>query len=1139
MLEPPATPAANSTTVWTIGEPDGTSFELASGGRRDQTFVVGRSNPRRDFSATQEGSLDLDGKVLEHPRRIIFDLPEPPAPRYELALDLIFTAGAPRQLKVQVNEKTGIFPIRPVLKRSVWGEQGNQILLAKQRLIVPLDGAWLRAKANQITVVPLGFGNLEYDALSLHSARFAPGNDPDLEPTIFFRGKGARLAELCHAVVPFEKRFRNGKAEVSVGGQTFVSAFTNSYDFGVVFVPLELPAHIPAGRAKVAFDLDGQLFHAERDFKPAKRWKFFVCSKVHNDVGYTDLHPNVEELNNRNTDRMMEVLDAYPFYKFNLETAWLAEEYLRSRSGPYRTKFLANLRQGRLSVNAFYLNLLTGTCSGEELYRALYFAHQLHREEGGNFDYACLTDVPSHSWFLPTLLSDVGVKRFANGSNQTRAPILHNNNLNEDSPFWWEGMNGERILMEYARAYGHLEILTEGARVEGKSTVGLLERTLPQFLLRYLRDDYAPDAVMIYGTYEDNAVIPGTAEAKTVAAWNEAFEFPKLILATDAEYFEYIEKHFADKLPVHRGDCGAYWEDGVASTARITALHRQTQQLLPSAETAAALASMCDPRNRYPAEDFRAAWRNVLFYDEHTWGARRGAEQPGRDFVERQWKVKEGFATQANHAALNLLTRAHNRLSQQINLEGSSMVVFNWLNQERTAPVEVQIASQEQLVDLADGQPVSLDAFFERDGWRKVRFLAREVPAMGYKAYGIRRLSKGAPPQSEPIPGETIESAFYRLTIDRRTGAVRSLFDKSQNRELVDAQAPYKLNEYLYVSGGDGTKRNSLLLNCAFISTPTQLRVDTPSDAEIKECMKTPLGQRIVAVTRGKNTPSIRSEYLLYDSLKRVDIVNTIEKEEVRNMEAVYFAFPFVARHPAFEYQIQNGWVRPNADQMPGACREWFATQNLVHLRDGSFSVAWSTPDAPMITLQDINRGLWLSHLQVTNGHVYSYAMNNYWFTNYRGQQGGTFVFRYFITSGSGLTREDLARFDEDTRAPLLAHPHLASFTSAISQSGRPMSGSGGSFLSLDAPNLEIVTIKEAEDQDGFILRFREVAGRSGEAEVRLPLLRVRGAFLCNGVEENQSRLAFGDHEVMAPFRPNAFTTVRLKVEPAAVRGPR
>ena len=65
---------------------------------------------------------------------------------------------------------------------------------------------------------------------------------------------------------------------------------------------------------------------------------------------------------------------------------------------------------------------MTGMCTGEELYRAMYFTHRLHREQGGNFDFACLTDAPSHSWFLPTLFSDAGVKAFSNGANQSRAP---------------------------------------------------------------------------------------------------------------------------------------------------------------------------------------------------------------------------------------------------------------------------------------------------------------------------------------------------------------------------------------------------------------------------------------------------------------------------------------------------------------------------------------------------------------------------------------------------------------------------------------------------------------------------------------------------------------------------------------------
>ena len=180
------------------------------------------------------------------------------------------------------------------------------------------------------------------------------------------------------------------------------------------------------------------------------------------------------------------------------------------------------------------------------------------------------------------------------------------------------------------------------------------------------------------------------------------------MVASDGEYFNYVEKHFAKQLPVRRGDCGAYWEDGAGSTAKATTLNRQTQQILPAAETAASLASIFEPRNRYPAHELWNAWRNVMFYDEHTWGAHNSISQPGRQFVERQWEIKEDYATRGNLDARNLLARANNRLAQTIAVDGSSIIVFNWQNLPRTGPIETEIGSGEQLVDLADNQVVPL-----------------------------------------------------------------------------------------------------------------------------------------------------------------------------------------------------------------------------------------------------------------------------------------------------------------------------------------------------------------------------------------------------------------------------------------------
>jgi alpha-mannosidase len=1118
--------------VWSLGKADGAAMEFAPGARGELTFTVGQSVVSKDFAGHQDGSVAYDGKVKEKPYRIEFDLPEAPQGNYELVLDLIYSSGAPKQMKVSVNERMGIFPIRPSPRHSASGEEGNAMLLAGEHLVVPVPAAWLKEKGNQVTLVPLGLGGLSYDAICFERANAgAPVPALHLEPTIFYRKSGGKLMEVCQVSAPFAQRFERGMATVRFGKQSFSKTFTNTYDFGLLCEELEIPSSC-LGDAQIELKLDAKTQQATESFKPAKQWKVFVCPKVHNDIGYTDLQPHVNELDNRNTDTVLEILEKYPFYKFNFETAWLVDNYLDCRTAPYRKEFFDLARQGRAGVNALYLNLMTGICTGEELYRAVYYTHRLHREQHSNFDFACITDAPSHSWFLPTLFSDVGVKGFSNGANQSRAPILHHSDLNEDSPFYWEGMNGEKIFMWYARSYVQLKRLTGPDWLGNVSSLEYLQRSVPQFLVRYMRDAYVPDAVMIYGEYVDNAAIPRTADAPAIERWNKEYEYPKLVVATDAEYFRYINEHYADRLPVYRGDCGAYWEDGVGSTMHATTQNRQTQALLPVAETAASLASIFEPRNRYPAEEFWQVWRKMMFYDEHTWGAHNSISQPGRQFVERQWEIKESYATHGNLDARNLLARANNRLCQQIAVDGSSILAFNWQNRSRSAVLEVEIGSKDQLVDLADQKPVPMDVYFERDGWRKVRFLAQDVPPLGYKAYGIRFLDPAAHKANEKVESDTIENEFYRLTVDTETGGLKSLFDKVEKRELLDTQAPYKLNQYLYVSGGEG----SLLLNFTFGTPPANLVIDTPAKAEIVKVRKTPLGQRLEVVTKCKNTPAIRSEYLLYDHLKRVDIVNTVEKEATRAKEAVYFAFPFAAQHPGLEYQIQNGWVRPNADQMPGACREWFTPQNLVHVSDGDFSVAWATPDAPLVTLTDINRGKWLSHLPIKNGHVYSYAMNNYWFTNYRAEQGGSFVFHYVITSGRGLGREQLGAFDADTRTPVLAYPFLSSFSAAIAQTDRPMPPGGASFATLEAPNLQIVTLKEAETGDGWVLRLREVAGRTGQAELKFPRLRLKEAWLCNGVEENQRRLAVAANGVSIPYKPNQFTTLRLKLESDTAR---
>jgi hypothetical protein len=464
---------------------------------------------------------------------------------------------------------------------------------------------------------------------------------------------------------------------------------------------------------------------------------------------------------------------------------------------------------------------------------------------------------------------------------------------------------------------------------------------------------------------------------------------------------------------------------------------------------------------------------------------------------------------------------------QNISIDGQTMFVFNPDLWPRTGMVQMELEASREVFDLTTGKALPMDIVAEQDGYQVLRFAAADVPGLGYRAYGVRPGQKRVAAKVNQSPALEAETRFYRISLDPDTGAIAHLVDKELNRDLVDAKAPYKLNELLYVSGGE----QSRIIRDDVISKPAELEIGRQHSTRVVENVRTPFGSRILVRAEAKNVPMIESEITLYDDIKRVDIVNHLVKTETRAKEAVYFAFPFAASPPELAYEVQNAWVHPNADQLPGACRDWFTTQNLVMVRDAGATIAWATPDAPLVTLTDINRGHWLKHLDVNNAHVFSYVMNNYWFTNYKAAQGGDFTFRYSITSGKSLHEADLAHFDAETRSPLIGYAYYDTGNVRLQAARHAMPAAAGSFLTVEAQNAQVSSFKQAEDGNGYILRLRETAGQAGTARVSSSAFRLAEAFLCDGVEDSVSALAVKAGGIEVPLRPHAFATVRLTLQ--------
>jgi alpha-mannosidase len=187
--------------------------------------------------------------------------------------------------------------------------------------------------------------------------------------------------------------------------------------------------------------------------------------------------------------------------------------------------------------------------------------------------------------------------------------------------------------------------------------------------------------------------------------------------------------------------------------------------------------------------------------------------------------------------------------------------------------------------------------------------------------------------------------------------------------------------------------------------------------------------------------------------------------------------------------------------------------------------------DAPLITLGDIVRGKWPTEFTLEKGDIFSYAMNNYYFTNWPAAQGGDFTFRYVLTSGPDMSPESLGRLGREETAPLETD-EITSQDKAVPRR-EPLPADQSSFLETDQSNVALVTWKLAEDGDGTILRFVELAGKEGTVNVRIPLLNAESAWSCNAMEQKGAALPVSPHGFSFPVKKFQIVTVRLKGTPA------
>ncbi len=740
--------------------------------------------------------------------------------------------------------------------------------------------------------------------------------------------------------------------------------------------------------------------------------------------------------------------------------------------------------------------------SGEALIRQILHGLRFFRDEFGARPHTLwLPDVFGYPASLPQILIGCGLRDFFTVKLHWQARNIFPVNL-----FWWEGIDGSRVLAHIPR----LRQMYNGWPNPEQLTIAW-----NQFEQKAIYDEL----LFPFG-FGDGGGGP-TAEMLEFAARAAAFPgLPACRQGGGEAYFDQVRGRMglqagngdarppadagsqAFDLPVWVGELYLETHRGTYTThGEIKRANRKNELALREAEIAGYMAAAGGlPVDLAPLD---AAWENLLLLQFHD-------ILPGSSIGEVH---REAAADHARIAATARAVRdaAWRGLVEQVGRPGD-IVAFNSLSWPRhdvasavvaQAWLPIQMACDcAPALDMAaaDGRAVPAQVVRQEAGQVELIFAAEEVPGLGYMRL-TPRLATGTAASSLRVSARAVENRFFRLELDDEGQIVR-LLDKRCGREVIPAgRCGNELQLFQ-----DGPEREAAWnIHATFEKRRYAWAAGTR--VEVIEAGPVRGGLRI---TRRYRNSVVVQDLFLYDRLPRIDFVTRADWQERQVL--LKAAFPLAVRSPRATFEIQFGAVERPTHRNTSWEQEKFEVC-------GHRWADLSEPGYGVSLLNDCKYG-------------YDVRDNVLRLTLLRGPEApdpdadrGHHEFTYALYPHLGdWTAGETVRRGWELNVPIVC---MAANNTTMTAGQGMADGAMASFLQIEGPAV-LEAIKPAEDGNGWVVRVYEPHGGRGQVTLRSgrPWRQVER---CDLAEENATPMATDGHSVAFPIGPFEIVTLRVR----------
>ncbi len=771
-------------------------------------------------------------------------------------------------------------------------------------------------------------------------------------------------------------------------------------------------------------------------------------------------------------------MDRYPHFIFTASTPQLYQ-YVKEDEPALYARIKEKIAAGQWEAEgAMWLEADTNITGGESLVRQFIYGKRFFQEEFGvDTKVLWLPDVFGYSAALPQLIKGADAEYFIT----TKISWNDTNRFPVDT-FWWEGIDGTRVLSHF--------ITAQNADSEQFYTYNA--EAWPGVMVRSWRN-YRQQAVnrellVAYG-WGDGGGGPTRemVEAAGMQAQPISRDIPTASPGKVRDYMDRLAARVGDdpRLPVWAGELYFEYHRGTyTSQAHTKRNNRCAERDLHNAEVLATLAHHLAAQP-YPKAALDDAWRTVLTHQFHDILPGSSIGPVYADAAEHYARVREA-TDGVIHAALSALAAA-------VAAPTGSLLAVNALPWPRTDLVELAAEQAAALAvptqSLPDGRALALLADIPALGYRVVAPPPGPLPVFDREGEIVREgISQNEPDQpltrsplsiadgeglgggatSSPLSiadGEglgvgpsLLENRWYRLELNAQ-GQITRLYDKEQGREVLAAGERANVFQLF-----EDKPNNFDAWDIDAFYAQKMWELDGLVERTVIE--QGPLRGGLRLTWRYLDRTTITQTLYLYADSRRIDFVTEVDWHEQQTLLKVAFPVAIHTTHATAEIQFGN--IRRPTYRNTSWERAQFETcgHKWVDLSEGDYGVA---------LLNDCKYGYDVLEnvlrLTLLKGAIYPDPEADQ----------GRHQFTYSLLPHAG----DWFAGNVHRAAYELNYPLLHTAMPVGADNG--VAPASISVATTDAPNVIIETVKRAEASDDLVLRLYECANRRGPVTVTLP----------------------------------------------------